>query len=152
MTNGVEIAVLGTSFNVNAYTDEASVNTSLLEGSIAVASVILRSGQQAQVSRDSGLQPQQQPRKKPVIIDGVDLDRIVAWKNGRFNFNGADVYAVMRQLSRWYDLTIQFEGEAPKLKLKGEMGRDLNLSEMLDLLREMGINFKLDGRTLIVSK
>lgn len=148
-TNGMEIEVLGTSFNINAYTDESSINTTLLEGSLAVASVILKPGQQAQITRANSQKTQQQ---RPAIVNGIDLDRVVAWKNGRFDFNGADVYAVMRQLSRWYDLTIKFEGEAPKLKVKGEMGRDLNLSEMLDLLSEMGIKFKLEGRTLIVGK
>lgn len=147
-TNGIEVDVLGTSFNINAYTDESSISTTLLEGSIAVASVMLKSGQQAQITRAINQKTQQ----RPVILNGIDLDRVVAWKNGRFNFNGADVYAVMRQLSRWYDLDIKFEGEAPKLKIKGEMGRDLNLSEMLDLLSEMGIKFKIDGRTLIVGK
>jgi transmembrane sensor len=148
MTNGIEIQVLGTSFNINAYTDESSINTTLLEGSLGVASVILKPGQQAQIIRANA----QKIQPRPAIVNGIDLDRVVAWKNGRFDFNGADVYAVMRQLSRWYDLAIKFEGEAPKLKIKGEMGRDLNLSEMLDLLSEMGIKFKLDGRTLIVSK
>ncbi|MHA4811097.1 FecR family protein [Flavitalea flava] len=148
ITDGIEIDVLGTSFNINAYTDESSINTTLVEGSISVASVMLRSGQQAQITRAGG----QKMLQRPALVNNIDLDRVVAWKNGRFNFNGADIYAVMRQLSRWYDLDIKFEGGAPKLKLKGEMGRDLHLNEMLDLLSEMGIKFRIDGRTLIVGK
>jgi transmembrane sensor len=156
ISHGMEIAVLGTEFNINAYSDESSINTTLLKGSIVVStqhrdpahSVMLKPGQQAQIVRTDDQQLQQ----RPTVVSNVDLDKIVAWKNGRFNFNGADVYTVMQQLSRWYDLDIRFEGEVPKLKIKGEMGRDLNLSELLDLLREMGVRSRLEGKTLIVGK
>jgi len=145
------VEVLGTSFNINSYSDEPDIKTTLLEGSVKVNgnitasnagnknSVILKPGQQAQDAA-SGIH----------ISSAVDIVKIMAWKNGIFNFEGEDVTTVMRQLERWYDLSIQFKSPMPKITFKGKMYRNVTLSAVLDMLKDAGVKFELEGKTLIV--
>jgi ferric-dicitrate binding protein FerR (iron transport regulator) len=141
------VEVLGTRFNINSYRDEANVQTTLAEGSIKVTGgkkgpvAILRPGQQAVVSSPD------QPVK---VVDHNDLRKILAWKDGLFDFNGADVPSVMRQLARWYDIRIKYEGVIPSIHFKGGLDRNVNLSEILKILPELGIRYRMEDRTLIV--
>ncbi len=80
----------------------------------------------------------------------TNLDQDIAWKNGAFYFEGMDIQSVLRQISRWYNVDIQFEGEIPSKKIGGRMGRDLNLSQVLIALRDVGINTRIDGNHLII--
>jgi len=132
--------VLGTSFNINAYANERAIKTTLLEGSVKVSSVILNPGQQAIVS-SSGQQPK---------ITDADLGQILAWKNGLFNFNGLDLHEVMRQLERWYDIKVQYQGRVSNVIFRGEMYRNVNLSDVLEVLQKMGVKFRLEDKTLTV--
>jgi ferric-dicitrate binding protein FerR (iron transport regulator) len=138
----VDIQVLGTSFNINAYQDENVVSTTLVEGSIRVSALkrthLLAPGQQAQVGVETR------------VIDHVDIDKALAWKNGAFCFNDADLKTVMRQLGRWYDVDIVYEGNIPVRKFRGKMGRDLNLSDVLEILKKSKVNFRIEGRKLTV--
>jgi transmembrane sensor len=146
-TNGIEVDVLGTHFNINAYTNEGTPTATLLEGSIKVRKalhddpqqeqVILRPGQQAQVN-------------KIITVENVDADVVLAWKNGLFNFTGSDLPTVMRQLERWYDIEVKFKGTIPSFKFKGKMDRGVTLSEMLEMLTKMGLSTQLEGRTLTI--
>lgn len=134
------IEVLGTSFNVNAYTDEGSIRTTLLEGSVRLnGSYVLKPGQQASVTG-----------KDVKITDHADLDQAVAWKNGLFNFADADMHQVMRQLERWYDIEVEFRGNVLPREFQGKMQRNLSLSQVLEGLSEMGVHFTIEGRKLIV--
>lgn len=132
---GATIEVLGTHFNVNAYLDEPAIKTSLLEGSVKAGGIIL--------------QPGQALIKGKVIT--TDVERDVAWKNGLFNFNGLDLPSAMRQLARWYNLEIKFEGGIPDKVMRGKMGRDLSLSQVLSILEKMEMNFRIEQKTLIVT-
>ena len=136
------IQVLGTHFNINAYSDEASINTTLLEGSVKVISrnekVVLRPGQQAQTK----------PSK--TTVTNANTEKVMAWKNGIFNFQDATLEEVMRQLQRWYDIDVTYEKGIPKLEFIGKMGRDLSLSEVLGGLELSKVHFRLEGRKLIV--
>lgn len=134
-TRSETITVLGTHFNIHAYEDDGPVKTSLLEGSVSVGGKKLTPGQ---AYRDGA-----------VFV--TDLEQDVAWKNGLFNFNNVDLPTAMRQLARWYDLEVRFEGKIPDKVIRGEMGRDLRLSQVLNILNKLGMNFRLDGRILIVS-
>lgn len=139
------VKVLGTHFNINAYTDEASVKTTLLEGSIQVSSGLvtqqIRPGQQAILTNQH------------FNIISVDAQEATAWKKGNFEFDNADIQAVMRQLSRWYDIQVIYIGEIPKLHYSGCLPRNSNISVVLNMLKETGkINFKLDKKTITVSK
>ncbi|MBO9634481.1 MAG: FecR domain-containing protein, partial [Chitinophagaceae bacterium] len=137
------VHVLGTSFNVNAYDNEQSINTTLLDGSIQVKAstqtVLLKPGQQSM-----------QTGGNITIDQHADTDRAIAWKNGKFDFNGLSLPAIMRQLERWYDIDVQFNGPPSKEVFKGRLTRDLTLSQVLDILGNMEVRYRLEGRTLIL--
>lgn len=141
--NKMDVEVLGTHFNVNAYEDEGEIKTTLLRGSVKVHegdnAVIISPGEQA-VETGRSLD----------IKKGVNVDEVVAWKNGFFYFNKADVKTVMRQLSRWYDVDVIYKGVIPEREFEGEMQRDLKLSQVLKLLSQNKINFEINGKQLIV--
>ncbi|UYQ95488.1 FecR domain-containing protein [Chitinophaga horti] len=137
-----KIQVLGTSFNVNAYANEAAMHTTLLAGSVKVEhagnSMLLKPGQQAKVTDNIKL------------INHADTDKVLAWKNGLFNFEGAGVQEVMNQLERWYDIEVVYEKGIPNLHFFGEMSRNVKLADVLAGLEGAGVHFKLDGRKLTV--
>jgi len=147
INNETEIVVLGTHFNVNSYPNEASINTTLLEGSVRVIngkeSASLTSGQQAQSSVLL--------KNKIKVISDVNVERIMAWKNGVFDFQDASLGEVMRQLERWYNIEVVYEKGIPNLEFMGKIGRDLTLSEVLRGLEMSEVHFKIEGgRKLIV--
>lgn len=149
-SEGSQIEVLGTSFNINAYENEGVVKTTLVDGSVKVnQQVILKPGQQAIQPLDTTAvtaSSEQQPR-----VITVDVTQALAWKNGVFNFKGMDIKSVMRQLERWYDIKVQYRGTvSDDLIFEGKMYRSVSLSSVLILLRDMGVKLELDGRTLIV--
>jgi len=137
------VTVLGTHFNVNAYDDEADIKVTLLEGSVKVSNhlqaVFIKPGEQARVSPNS-----------PLRVGGVDLEQVMAWKNGWFEFDNTDLETIMRQVSRWYDLDIVYEGKISSEKFGGRLSKDLPLSSVLKLLEENGTKFRLNGKQLIV--
>ncbi|NII23445.1 DUF4974 domain-containing protein [Pseudoflavitalea sp. X16] len=146
----MEIQVLGTHFNVNAYEDEEAVRTTLLEGSVNVTAIEptrysplttrrLSPGQQAQLSNN-----------QLSIINNTDIEAVVAWKNGVFNFQDATLEKVMRQLARWYDIEIVYEKDIPDIAFEGEINRQNELADVLHSLERLGVHFKLEGRRLTV--
>jgi transmembrane sensor len=143
--NDMEVAVLGTHFNINSYSDEPSVKTTLLEGKVKVTRadnyILLNPGQQAVVS----------PFGNKVSIDNnVDLEEVVAWKNGRFLFNGADVEAIMRQVARWYDVEIVYEQKINE-PITGGLGRSENVQQLLNILEATGkVKFLVNGKQIVV--
>ena len=80
----------------------------------------------------------------------MQTDYVMAWKNGLFNFNKVSLQDVMKQIARWYDVDIVYQGEIKPKQFGGEIQRDLNLSEVLEGLTKTGIHFKIEGRKLIV--
>ncbi|SDG27737.1 FecR family protein [Chitinophaga filiformis] len=145
--NDMVVEVLGTHFNINSYTDESTIKTTLLEGIIKVVqrkmggetlAVVLKPGQQALAA------------EQIKVVDHADVDQAMAWKNGLFNFNKLTIQEVLRQLSRWYDVDVVYQGIVTPRKFGGEIGRDLNLSEVLDGLEAAGVHFKVEGKKLIV--
>lgn len=128
------IEVLGTHFNVNAYKDAGPVKTSLLEGSVKINKQILIPGQAYLNGK----------------IISTDVDQDVAWKNGVFNFNDQNLSQIMLQLARWYDLEIVFAAGIPNKQYAGEIGRNLNLSQVLKGLENSGVHFELQGKRLTV--
>lgn len=144
------VEVLGTHFNINSYRDEASINTTLLEGSVRILNngnkAVLQPGQQARVGQ---LDAQQGPIK---IVNAADVntEKVMAWKNGVFNFQDATLEEVMRQLERWYDIEVVYEKDIPKLEFVGKMGRDLSLANVLRGLEMSEVKCRIEGRRLIV--
>ena len=139
------VQVLGTHFNINAYSNESTVNTTLLEGSVKVHSangdVQIKPGQQS-VLTNSGF----------AIKDDQDLDEVIAWKNGMFQFNEADIQTIMRQVARWYDIDVEFKGTMPAYTYHGKISRNSNASQVLKILEISGINFTIEGRKIIVKQ
>lgn len=140
-----EIEVLGTHFNINSYENEASINTTLLEGSVRVknnqGTIVLKPGQQAQSVK----------QEKIKILREVDVEKVMAWKNGFFNFQDATLQEVMRQLERWYDIEVMYEKNVPDLEFYGKMGKDLSLAAVLSGLEKSNVHFRMEaGRKLIV--
>ena len=157
-----EVEVLGTHFNINAYEDEDAVRTTLLEGKVKLTadsyqdesktqadnlqiSAILNPGQQAALPL---LLKSQQSSQIPVRT--VNVDQVIAWKNGVFNFEDASLEKVMRQLARWYDIDVVYEKGIPDIMFEGEMNRQNNLTDVLRSLEKLGVHFKIEGRHLIV--
>ncbi len=143
LAGGTEVDVFGTHFNVNSYTDEEMLQTTLLEGSVRVSKIaqklFLKPGQQANVSGN-----------KFTLIKSANLDEVMAWKWGYFSFHNAGLQTIMRQLSRWYDVDVVYAGAVPQVQFSGELGRSLNLSQVLSALTEMGIKFKIEGKKLVI--
>lgn len=145
-TTGLEplrVDVLGTHFNIMAYDDEPVLRTTLVEGAVRVskgaAAVVLRPGQQARLEGEDRL-----------VVSQADVEEAVAWKNGLFKFDGASIGAVMRQLSRWYDLDVRYTKGEPKDMFQGELYRDVRVSELLKILQASGVHCAVEGKTLLV--
>ncbi len=151
-SRGVEVQVLGTSFNINAYEDEEAVKTTLVDGSVRISSFrrALSEARGTEKSSDTGvlLKPGQAYVNGKVI--DVDINQVVAWKNGVFNFEGQNLPTVLRQLARWYDVDIVYENGIPDIVFVGEMQRNLSLSQALKVLSKMEVHFRLEGRKLII--
>ncbi|MEO6357780.1 MAG: FecR domain-containing protein [Ferruginibacter sp.] len=139
----MEVEVLGTHFDIMAYDDENSINTTLLEGSVKVseggAVKMLAPGQQSLVDKTGTIK-----------IDEADVEAVMAWKNGWFQFNSADIQTVMRQISRWYDVEVAYEGKIPAGHFTGAVSRNNDISQVLKIMQEGGVRFKIEGRKLIV--
>ncbi|HWK06599.1 MAG TPA: FecR domain-containing protein [Puia sp.] len=163
LANGMEVEVLGTNFNINAYNDEDVIRTTLLQGSVRLSAYkhlqTLKPGQQAQVSlgsaHDAGSSASPRTAAQDdglvKVINDADVDQVLAWKNGFFQFNRASLQVVMRQLMRWYNIEVIYENNVPNLEFGGKMQRNLNLSDILEILTKSGIHFRLEeGRRLIV--
>ncbi|NIG55423.1 FecR family protein [Chitinophaga sp. Cy-1792] len=137
------IEVLGTAFNVNAYTDEPTIRTTLLQGSVRMihqnASAVLKPGQQAVVSND-----------QLNVASNADTEMVVAWKDGLFRFDHTALDEVLRQLARWYDVEVVYEHGVPHIPFSGEIKRDLGLNDALTILSTMGVHYRLEGRKLII--
>jgi ferric-dicitrate binding protein FerR (iron transport regulator) len=142
-----KVEVLGTSFNINSYGNEEAIKTTLIEGVVEVSeekqSVILKPGQQAQISAINS-------KKDIVVLSNADLEQALAWKDGLFNFSDADLRAVMRQLERWYDIDVSYEGAVTTTKFSGKIYRNVHLSEVLRAMQRMGVNFRWQGKILVV--
>lgn len=141
----ISVDVLGTSFNVQAYADDKAIATTLLEGSLKVNAVLIKPGQQAVINRGA-------ENNTPEILTGVDLQKVMAWKNGFFNFENVPLKEVMKQLERWYDIDVKYEGQTPDVIFKGGMDRGVQLSGIIRFLQTFGISATLNGRTMIISK
>lgn len=139
------IEVLGTSFNVNAYSDENTARTTLLQGAVKVhkgtEAMILKPGQQAVMVNKGGM----------TKLMNADTELAIAWKNGFFQFDGIGLPELMRQISRWYNLEVRFEGTIPEREFAGKISRDVNLQDVLKALQINGVNFKRTGNILVVT-
>lgn len=143
--NGTEVKVLGTHFNVNAYTDDNLVRTTLVEGAVRVS----KNGQYAL------LKPDQQATSfngsNQIEVIKVDAMEALAWKNGTFLFNNENIKNVMKVISRWYDIDVAYNGDVTNKTFGGTISRFENFEKLLKTLELTGaIHFKIQGRRVIV--
>jgi len=143
------IEVLGTHFNVNTYAEEAEAKTTLMEGSVkvmnATGSAVLKPGEEAAIQHNTihktaGIQ----------VSTALNMENAIAWKNGFFQFDNADIKTVMNQIGRWYDVTIEYENWTPNEHYTGKVPRNVNFAQALKILKLSGINFKTEGKKIIV--
>ncbi|HET6993697.1 MAG TPA: FecR domain-containing protein [Chitinophagaceae bacterium] len=144
--NGMDVQVLGTRFNINAYGDEPNMTTTLLEGKVKVtkddATGFLSPGSQAIITGKNNLK----------ILNNVNTDQVVAWKEGFFNFDQTELKEFLRQIARWYDVEIVYQSEIPDRRLFGIMNRNSSLNSALAALKANNIKFHLERKKLIVTQ
>lgn len=191
VNNQAEIEVLGTHFNVKAYENEPVINTTLLEGSIAITmfpnrnrqagtpsrpgmkgrfknagKFILKPGQQAQILVGenkllvNGELPKDEAAKKTIgqekqpgvtVLNNTDIDKVMAWKNGVFDFNNIAFDDAMYQLERWYDIEVIYEKGIPtNIELNGKITKDVTLNDLVTILEKVGLKCRLEGRKLLI--
>lgn len=139
----MRVEVLGTVFNVQAYANEQEIQATLIEGSVRIvshaASVVLQPGQQAVITG-----------KQSIDVQKADVQKATAWKNGLFNFEGLGLQEAIRQLERWYDIEVVYEGKVPDIRFGGKLSRSKPLSGIIRALEDAGVHFRIEGRKLIV--
>ncbi len=141
MANGIEINDLGTVFNVNAYGDEEKTKVTLLSGTIRIQSITMKPGEQAQITKDGKIN----------IASGIDTDEVMAWKNGVFQCEGADVASVMRQISRWYDVDIVYDRPITKRVSLLNVPRTVTMTNILKIMEMTGnVRFVIEGKKVTV--
>jgi len=140
--NVQKIKVLGTQFNVNAYKDEGIVTTTLIEGSVEIiqqqdknTGIKLTPGEQSSITGEGEI----------YIRNDVNTEEILAWKNGTFQFENTDIHTVMRQIGRWYNVEIIFAEEKYQRKFSGKINRNMNASQVFEILKFTGLNFKIES-------
>lgn len=150
-TENQQIEVLGTHFNVNSYTDEPSERTTLLEGSVKVAkrkngileiksARMLKPGQEAKLTSNS-----------IIAVGEADIKAAVAWKDGYFKFDKADIQMVMRQISRWYNVDVEYVGTISTDLFVGTIKRSEDIRDVLRILERSKINASITGRKVIIT-
>jgi len=138
--NQMQVQVLGTHFDIDAYADEVTAKTTLLEGSVKIlngsTSKIIVPGQQAQLLKN-GL----------IKVNTVDTQAATAWVNDRFDFDDLDISSVMRQLSRWYDVDVEIQHpEQITTTFSGRIRRSNNVSKVFSMLESSGhVQFKIEN-------
>ena len=145
LVNGMNIEVLGTHFNVMAYDNEKSIKTTLLEGSVKIqggeSSAMLRPGQQARL----------EPGNRMEVLNNVNTDDVIAWKNGFFQLDRAGLDVLMRQIERWYDVDVVFEGAIQERTFGGKISRSKNIEDVFKILELSNVRFRIEDKKIIVS-
>lgn len=153
---GGTVEVLGTSFNISAYNDEADIRTTLLKGKIKMAALQLQAGEQ---SSFKVLLPGQQARiphsdiggKDPVsIVNLEDVEEVSGWKDGMIQLQDADIRSIMRMISRWYNIEVSYEGQTPAYTFTGTLPLKENLSSVIKVLEYEGVRLRMQQNRIIV--
>ena len=145
-TDNQAVKVLGTHFNINSYNDEPSVNTTLVEGSVKVSTnggntKFLIPGQQAILTKGN------------LVVSEANVKETLAWKNGYFRFNDESIQSIMRKISRWYNIDVDYDSGIPNGRLNGKISRFKNISQVLKALEATKtVHFKVEGRRVTVLK
>jgi|WetSurMetagenome_2_1015567.scaffolds.fasta_scaffold42798_3 transmembrane sensor len=135
---------IGTSFNISAYEDESFISVTLVEGSVKIEKnknqVVISPGQNALTSESNNA----------ISVKSADLESDLAWRSDLFHFENVQLSEVLKQIARWYNLEIEYKGSIPTKTINGEIYRNVNGAQILTILKNLGVNFKLDGNKLII--
>lgn len=146
LSGDMKVKVLGTKFNVMAYSDEGAIETTLLEGKVETAY------SNSKASLSPGLQSTLEKTILAFKVSKADIQRALAWKNGEFRFSRMDIKGIMRQIVRWYDVSVEYRGNVDHIYLSGVFARKSDIREMLDILEATGtLHYQLEGNKVIVS-
>jgi len=136
--------VMGTHFNIMAYNDEAAIRTTLLEGAVRMDQgtqrTALQPGQQGDFDINGGT----------LTTRTVNTKAVVAWKDGYYYFDRTPVQSVMRQIARWYNVEIEYQGAIPRDEIVGKIPRTAYVSDVLHIMELIGIRFSIEGRKIVV--
>ena len=144
--SNLDVKVTGTEFNINSYSDEAVVRSTLFKGAVHIT------GDQISLDLKPGKQLQTDVNGNAKIVD-ADLEATASWRNGVFSMSGADLPTIMRQIARWYDLdqiVYPANFDSKSFHLSGTIPKNAKLNEVLDALEGSGARFRLDGKKLIL--
>jgi ferric-dicitrate binding protein FerR (iron transport regulator) len=140
----VSVEVLGTRFDIRAYADDGHVSTALVEGSVRIRTGTgggtLRPGQMSVVDVRSGGHR---------VVE-ANLDQVLAWRNGEFYFDAADIGSIMHEVERWYDVTVRYPKGRPSGHYRGRPSRSLTLDQMLSVFEYSGLEYRIEGRDLLI--
>jgi transmembrane sensor len=140
-SQGQQVVVLGTHFDINSYDDEPVTKTTLLEGSVRIGSTILKPGEQAEKTAAG------------IHVVNADADEVMGWKNNYIVFQNEKIEGVMRKIARWYDVEVAYEGELPTDDFGGRVNKRFYISQVLKKLELTNkVHFKIAGRRIIVTK
>jgi len=145
LSGGPEIEVLGTSFNIMAYDDDTAVSATLLEGAVKItqgaSTRTITPGQQLIAGKEGSMH----------VTTDVDVQKTIAWKNGKFIFYNDDIRVIMRQLTRWYDIDVRFEGVVND-HYTGRISRQVNISQVLKMMEAAGgVSFSVQGKEVKIN-
>ena len=147
----MQVEVTGTEFNIMAYADEDTLRTTLIEGAVNVgnqqsaignkSSVVLTPGKQAVLTADSRF-----------TIADADLEQVTGWRNGQFNFKETNMIEIMRQVARWYNIKVEYQGSVANIGFTGRISHKEKLQDVLDILSDTRkVHFELkDNKTVVV--
>lgn len=143
--DGMKIKVLGTHFNIKAYDNEPLVKTTLIKGKVSVnkgsKSVLLSPGEQAQLDKNGKIN----------VVNDININKIIAWKNDLFWFENDNIQTIMREIARWYNVDVVIKGNIPQ-HFTGSIPRNVNVSKVFEVLEETGrLHFKIEGDKIIVN-
>jgi transmembrane sensor len=151
-----EVEVLGTSFNIKAYDDETDIKATLLKGKVKISALqspagegrtfkLLASGQQAQIPHKA------LAAKDPIkVVDLDDSAAVLGWKNGLVSLQNADIKSIMRMISRWYNIEVDYQGQTPDYTFSGTLPLKENLSAVIKVLEFNGVRFKVQQNKIII--
>lgn len=139
----LEVKVLGTHFNVMGHADEEAIKTTLLEGSVYISNgrsnSLLKPGQEGNLSNNGSIE-----------VKEANISQAMAWKQDQFIFDKVDIQSIMRELSRWYDVDVKYQGQIPKNQFVGKISRKATLSQVLRVLELSHVHLKIEGKTIVV--
>ena len=144
MSKQMEIQVLGTHFNLSDYDGQGTSKTTLVSGSIKIKRGtqvhLLKPGQQAVLNKN----------KELTLLDHVDVESEIAWKNGLFFFKDANIQHVMEQIARWYDIEVVYQKNHSKKLLNGSVSRTVRLSALMEMLAYTGVEYEIQGKKVLI--